>query len=376
MLYFTRTKRPLVYWSLCALVIVLAVLTAFFIFRREPDPTFNIISIITNTGDTNNEVDNQNLNSKPTETSLIAVGDIMLSRVVGSKLKKNGFDYSFRETAEYLKTGDIVFGNLETSITPGRQINTGELSFRADPGVETAMKDAGFSLVSLANNHTPNFGAPGLSDTFSYLNAAGIDFVGAGENEEQAYAPVYIERLGLTFAFLAYNDDDVVPAGYKAGSDRPGTAFMDIAKLTESIQKARERANFVIISMHSGTEYTTEPNKSQKEFAHAAIDAGAELVIGHHPHVIQKAEIYQGKYIFYSLGNFVFDQMWSQETREGLVAKFLFNAKGLFKIEFLPIIIYDYAQPKAADTESAIKMLDILNLENIINNRYIELKQP
>ncbi|GAG53101.1 unnamed protein product, partial [marine sediment metagenome] len=100
----------------------------------------------------------EKLPQKPEEVSLVAVGDIMLSRVVDSKMRKYGMDYPFLQTREYLKTGDIVFGNLETPITPGRQIFTGEMTFRSDPGVENELVEAGFSIVSLANNHTPNFG--------------------------------------------------------------------------------------------------------------------------------------------------------------------------------------------------------------------------
>lgn len=282
----------------------------------------------------------------PPEVSLIAVGDIMLSRNVAAKMRRYGHEYPFVKVADYLKTGDLVFGNFELPITPGRVIKTGEMVFRAEPGVEKILKKFGFSILSLANNHTPNFGAKGLKDTFVYLKKAGINYVGAGENLAEAEAPVFIKKNGITFAFLAYNDADVVPKSYRATDKTPGTAFMDKARMAEAVKKAKEQADFVIVSMHSGVEYVHEPNKSQKEFARAAVDAGAEMVIGHHPHVIQRAEKYKGKYIFYSLGNFVFDQMWSLPTRRGLILKAMFGREGVKNVEFVPVLIEDYAQPR------------------------------
>lgn len=304
----------------------------------------------------------------PTEVSLIAVGDIMLSRNVAAKMRRYGQDYPFLKVADYLKTGDLVFGNFELPITPGRLIKSGEMIFRAEPGVEEVLKKFGFSILSLANNHTPNFGAKGLKDTFAYLKKAGINYVGAGENLAEAEAPVFIEKNGITFAFLAYNDADVVPKSYFATNKTPGTAFMDKARMTEAVKKAKERADFVIVSMHSGVEYVHEPNKSQKEFARAAIDAGAEMVIGHHPHVIQRAEKYKGKYIFYSLGNFVFDQMWSEPTKRGLMLKIMFAQGGVKNVEFMPVLIQDYAQPRIME-EGAVK-------DNILRTLKQELGEP
>jgi poly-gamma-glutamate synthesis protein (capsule biosynthesis protein) len=296
------------------------------------------------------------------EVSLMAVGDVMLSRNVAKKMKAHGNDYPFLETAEYLKTGDIVFGNLETPITSGREIQTGEMIFRADPGVEKALAEANFSILSLANNHTPNFGEKGLKDTFKYLNQAGIKFAGAGENVEEANSPVYLEQRGLKFAFLAYNSPDVVPKSYFAGENHAGTAPMDIEKMTEAVKKAKENSDFVIVSMHAGNEYVQKPNQFQINFAHAAIDAGAELVIGHHPHVLETVEKYNGKYIFYSLGNFVFDQMWSEATREGVIVKITFNKNGVIKTEFVPTLIEDYCQPKILEGKDAEKILEFLKL--------------
>lgn len=299
------------------------------------------------------------------EATLIAVGDIMLSRNVAAKIKEyNDVDYPFLKVVDYLKSGDIVFGNLESPITPGPEVKTGSTTFHANPGVENGLKDSGFNILSLANNHFPDYGTKGIKDSLKYLDEAGIKHVGSGMNEVQAYAPAYLEINGLSFDFFTYNDTDVVPPSYGAASNHSGTAFMDIPKMTKAVKEAKIDSRFVIVSMHSGTEYTTKPNKRQITFARAAIDAGAEMVIGHHPHVVQEAEIYKGKYIFYSLGNFIFDQMWSQETREGLILKVKFNEFGVEKIEYQPILIDDYSQPRLLVGEEGEKIKKILKLNN------------
>jgi poly-gamma-glutamate synthesis protein (capsule biosynthesis protein) len=309
----------------------------------------------------------EKLPSKPEEVSLIAVGDVMLSRGVAKKIKQyNNSNYPFLETKDYLQSGDLVLGNLETPITAGREIQSGEMVFRSEPGIEVALKNAGFNILSLANNHTLNFGEKGLQDTFSYLNQAGIKYVGAGENQQAANESVYLEIKGIKFAFLAYNYADVGP---KLASE-PTLAFMDPARMAETVKNAKQNADFVIVSMHAGTEYAALPNSFQKNFARAAIDAGAEIVIGHHPHVVETMEKYKGKYIFYSLGNFIFDQMWSRETRQGLILKAFFTKAGLTKIQFSPILIEDYSQPRIINDAEADSILNRLKYP-LTNKAYL-----
>lgn len=302
-------------------------------------------------------------NGPAPEVSLVAVGDIMLSRMVAQRMHRYGPHYPFASTTDFIRSADIAFGNLETSITPGDDVQPMEMSFRADPEAAQALKDAGFDVLSLANNHTPNFGEEGLRDTLRYLDEAGVSHAGAGMNSAQAHEPAFFTVRGITFAFLAFNDHDVVPADYEAGEDHAGTAIMRIKDMTAAVQAAKAKADIVIVSMHSGVEYQSLPDDSQIAFAHAAIDAGAEMVIGHHPHVVETQETYKGKYIFYSLGNFVFDQMFSRETREGLTFKATFTKEGLSGIEYHPVRIEDYAQPRFLEGEAAQAVIERLGVD-------------
>jgi poly-gamma-glutamate synthesis protein (capsule biosynthesis protein) len=223
--------------------------------------------------------------------------------------------------------------------------------------------------VSLANNHTLNFGETGLKDTFNYLIQAGIKYVGAGNNEQEAYAPVYLEEKGIRFAFLAYDDAFFTPASYEAGGNRAGAAFMRPDKMAAAVKEADKKADFVIVSLHAGVEYVAEPNEAQVNFAHAAIEAGADLVLGHHPHVVQTMERYKGKYIFYSLGNFVFDQPQLQETKDGLAVKIYFTKNGISRINLLPVVMTNFAQPQAAGVSDGERILKRLGFP--LNDRAV-----
>jgi len=286
--------------------------------------------------------------------TLIAVGDIMLSRTVDQKMKEyQDYKYPFLKTAGLIQKADIAFGNLECPITLGRIIDIFEMVFRANPETVEGLKCAGFDILSLANNHSFNFGVQGLKDTFRYLNEAGIIYIGAGQDKQEAHRPKILGVKGIKIAFLAYTDSIFTPISYQAGENQAGVAFMEVSEMEKDIALAKSQADLVIVSMHSGTEYASQPDDKQVCFAHSAIDAGADLIIGHHPHVIQKIEEYKGKYIFYSLGNFVFDQMWSEETREGLIAKIVLDKEKIKEISFTPVLIENYAQPKILDSQEA-----------------------
>lgn len=288
---------------------------------------------------------------------LMAVGDIMLSRAVDAKMLINGTDYPFEKTKQFLNSGDIVFGNLESPIFPGEIMPSSSTVFWARPGIEKKLKESGFDVLSLANNHMGNQGSYGVNYTVHSLTKEGILTVGGGRDSDKAKAPAIIEKNGIRLAFLAYTDGSIIPDSYEASPYNPGVVYLETAKLSEDIKKAKEVADFVIVSMHTGTEYVYRPNKEQIDFARSAIDNGAELVIGQHPHSIQDVEEYKGKYIFYSLGNFIFDQMWSTQTREGMIAEINFSKQGVVSYNLIPVRIDDFAQPNSVDAKESEKIL-------------------
>jgi len=282
-------------------------------------------------------------------TTLVAVGDIMLSRNVEQKMtSKNDWLYPFRALQKITSAADITFGNLESPIIAGPIVVTGQMTFRADPKAVLGLNFGGFDVLSLANNHMKNKSDAGISATIQTLDKAGVKHAGAGTNDVAARQPAIIAKNGIRFGFLAYLDSSFSPKTYEATPTRSGSPFMSQAVLKDDINKLKGKADVIIVSMHAGTEYAAKPNQKQKDFARLAIDLGAKLVIGHHPHVIEPVEKYHGGYILYSLGNFVFDQMWSQPTRDSVIATVTFTGTTPTGLKLTPAIIYDFAQPRLA----------------------------
>ncbi len=302
----------------------------------------------------------------PTKKPLVLIfgGDVMLSRTVNAKMSAyQDYAWPFREIASTTSVADVTIFNLESPFLKEAdyRVPTGSFLFKANPQAIDGLLLAGTDIVSLANNHMLNMGRQGLEDTISLLSDHGIATVGAGRDEETARQGYLIERDGWKIAFLAYaypNDNSV------ATDQRPGIATMDTDKLVADIIRWRQQADLVIILMHAGTEYVAQPGVEQKAFARAAITAGADVVIGHHPHWPQSWEIYQGKPIFYSLGNLVFDQMWSGATSQGLLARLVFQSDLSGQAELIPVVIKDYGQAQLwPDDEPVATFWDTYQLE-------------
>lgn len=279
--------------------------------------------------------------------TLLAVGDIQLSREVGVKIDKYGADYPFEKTIDVTEDADITIGNLESPLTSGKSNpDPNSMVFGAEIKSIDGLKNAGFDLLNLANNHFSNQGQAGMNLTFETLNDNNIAYFGAGYNNLEAHQAKILTVDNIKIAFLGYTDKDVLPSGSIATATTPGVAVMDKEEIKKDIAVAKTQANVIIVSMHSGHEYTPNPNGHQIDFARTAIDSGADVVIGHHPHVVQAIEDYKGKKIFYSLGNFIFDQPWSTETKQGLMVKLTFDGKNLTKTELIPIKIENWSQPR------------------------------
>lgn len=300
---------------------------------------------------------------------IVAAGDVMLSRHVGTKIRnaKNP-TLPFQKVKNILSAGDITFVNLEAPFYNKGEPVTAGMIFKAEPETIEGLIFAGIDVVSLANNHIKNKGEAGLLYTLNSLTNAGIKYVGAGKNDEEAHQAALFESKEVKFSFLAYTASDGVKEVADQDVNNPDVAFLDPKQAKKDIEKAKENSDVVIVSMHAGAEYTFDPNQKQIEFARNAIDSGASLVIGHHPHVVQKVEQYKGGFIIYSLGNLVFDQMWSEETKEGVIAKCRFEGKNLKSIEFIPIKIEDYNQPRIANDFEEEKILKRMGLEKPLVN--------
>ena len=244
------------------------------------------------------------------QISLAFVGDVMLARNVGKKIANLGIDYPFNKTRHILSSADIAFANLEGALTGDRITGSSKaFIFRSPPSFGESLVKGGIDIVSLANNHTNDGGTKGLLETIETLEGLGIRYVGAGRNYLEARSLRVIEVKGKKIGFLAYTDlANIGLSVASATSSRPGVASAQTAAVFDEIKTAKRKVDFLVVSFHWGVEYQIgEPNARQKNLAYSCIDEGADIIVGHHPHVLQKAEVYKGKTIAYSLGNFVFD---------------------------------------------------------------------
>jgi poly-gamma-glutamate synthesis protein (capsule biosynthesis protein) len=239
------------------------------------------------------------------KVTLVAVGDICLARGVEQRMREKGPGYPFAALCSHLRKADITFGNLECCLAAGGKVVPKKYNFRGRPENATALKHAGFDIVSLANNHTLDYGKDALTETLASVRSAGVAPVGAGMTIREAHALRIVNIKGLRVGFLAYLG--LFPPVVPLTANQPAVAMAEIHLITRDVTAARKRVDVLIVSMHAGKEYTFRHAARQEEIAHAAVDAGADMVIGHHPHVVQDVETYRGKPIFYSLGNFIFD---------------------------------------------------------------------
>lgn len=266
--------------------------------------------------------------------SFLAVGDIMLGRGVKRVINRHGPEYPFGGVSRALQSGDLVMANLECPITDRRSPIKKRYRFWANAASLAAMHKAGVSLVTLANNHTLDQGRPGLVDTLTNLKAAGIRSVGAGPSQKAANRPVIIQQNGLKIAFLAYTS--LACHGIIYQPNRTSVSQCLHTRIVQrQIRRVKANNDLVIVSFHWGLEFMPRPNALQRRLAHLAIDAGADLIIGHHPHVLQPRERYRGKLIIYSLGNFVFD--YTQPARcRSMIFKCRLTKHGVRDAQFIP----------------------------------------
>ncbi len=271
----------------------------------------------------------------PTVTLMFG-GDVTLSdhfeTVVGDR-----YDWAFEKLDEY-READVAMVNLENPLTrstlrrPNKQFN-----FKADPEAVQVLTSGGIDIVNLANNHTMDYEAEGLIETLETLEKAGIRSVGAGRNITEARRPEILEVKGQRIAYFGYYDADF----HAADENTPGTNPRHDQRVVEDIQAVRDQVDWIVVNYHWGVELAQYPGDWQIDLARLTIDSGADVVVGHHPHVLQGAEIYKGRPIVYSLGNFIFGGN-SRTDYDTAVLKVSLKADRKMKVEFLPVEVRQY----------------------------------
>ncbi|SHJ28239.1 poly-gamma-glutamate synthesis protein (capsule biosynthesis protein) [Geosporobacter subterraneus DSM 17957] len=282
-----------------------------------------------------------------------------MDRGVRKSIERHGYDYPYLKVEEYLKKGDITFANLESPLTSRDTavLKDRALIFKGDIENGRSLKAAGFNILNLANNHTLDYGPEGLIDTLEVLEENGILPLGAGLNAQEARQPVFVNIKGITVGFLGYSQ--FPPEGYLYFSDRPEVARINPDTISAEITRAKESCDFLVISFHWGKEYDVYPSEFQKSLARLAVDRGGDLILGHHPHVLQSMEKYQGKLIFYSLGNFVFDRQIQPGTDETIMLNVKLSKGQWQEADLIPARIID-CQPipvAGEDGEEILKRL-------------------
>lgn len=267
--------------------------------------------------------------------TIAAVGDIYLGGPAAAYIKKNGYLYPFESTKNILDSADIAIGNLEAPLTSRTTaFMKKEFILKHSPDAVRAIKTAGFDVLTLANNHIMDYGHDGLNDTITLLNKAGIKHTGAGENLKAARTPAIMNIKGKKIAFLAYSL--VFPKEFYASNNSGGTARGAFEYVKSDIKDIRKHADIIIVSFHWGEELIKYPKGYQIKLARFTIDNGANLIIGHHPHVIQGIEKYKQGLILYSLGNFAFGSV-SKSTADGMIGIVKFSHNKVISVEAIPL---------------------------------------
>jgi poly-gamma-glutamate capsule biosynthesis protein CapA/YwtB (metallophosphatase superfamily) len=303
-------------------------------------------------------------------TTVAAVGDLMLARRVGQVMQQSGdFAAPLRDTAQRLAGADITTGNFEGTLARLGPPQQGNDSFGADPRVREGLLLAGFDVVTLANNHLGDYGPQSLVETVRLLREVNFQTTGAGANVAEASTPVVVEREGVRFGFLAVDAIGETPA---AGPDTPGAFRLrmqprtgplvpeDLETVLAAVRSLATQAEVVLVAAHWGTQYTTELVPDQQLVARALVEAGADVVLGGHPHWVQGAEMRGKALIAYSLGNFVFDMTFMRQTQESVLLELTFWGPRLVAADFVPVRIGPTFAPRVVDFADGLPILEQL----------------
>lgn len=302
------------------------------------------------------------------EWSLAALGDIIIGRTVYLQIRRSGDPHKpFAHFADTIRNADLALADLECSISDKNAIITdGGMSFVSPFSAAAGLGSSGIDAVSISNNHSWNGGTTGFTDTLDEMARLGIRTFGGGRNDAEAHTPVILTVKGTKVALLGYSS---IVGTKPATATTPGMADLSMApwgpfgesqaaRMEADIKAAKQQADLVFVYYHWGTEYTHNANADQRQIAHRAIDAGADLILGTHPHWVQGIEWYKDRLITYSLGNFIFDQEWSTKTKQGTFLKATYNGKTLTSAELVPYQIEDYWQPRPVNAATSQQILN------------------
>ena len=313
--------------------------------------------------------------------SAVFTGDIMMGRSVQAVSRRTGYDAFFEHIAVYLTDFDLVLGNFEHPITESNEdyiVADKEILLSASEDCLPAIKRAGFNMLNLANNHMMDYGEKAMISTLDALDRAGIDYFGAGHDIGEASLYKLVECGDIKIAIVGANGA-LVPlsaATKQTGGVLPASGLESSICLS-AVSAAAMAADIVIVYMHWGEEYTTALSSNQQEMSKRLIDAGATIVIGSHPHVLQPIEFYKNGVIFYSLGNFIMDQGWSR-TKDSCLVCYYIDISGQGVFEVIPVRINN-GSPEATENpifvnrifHTLTKNLALENFEIINNKLYI-----
>lgn len=276
--------------------------------------------------------------------TIAITGDVMLARSVNSQIRETSNRFPFTNTADYLRGFDLTVGNLECVVSQlGSPVPGKQFTFEADPIAFGRLQDAGFDVMSVANNHSGDYGKQAFMDTLSHLPQFGIVPLGGGANLMAAHTPIIKTLRTTSVGFLAYCE--IGPNDFAATTTTPGHAWLDPQLVRTDIMALRPKVDYVVVFTHWGVEYQTLEDSDQQAMAELAIDAGADFVVGAHPHVRQPSNLYRGKPIVYSLGNFVFDEMPGYEESHGNVLELTLQGSRLLDWKLRGLVIDSSGQP-------------------------------
>jgi poly-gamma-glutamate capsule biosynthesis protein CapA/YwtB (metallophosphatase superfamily) len=297
--------------------------------------------------------------SAPPTITVAAVGDLCFASSVRRLVRAKGPKAPFSSTHGVLSAADVTLGNLECALsTRGHAVPGKKYTFEGPPSAVKGLTYAGFDIVAQGNNHARDYGSTALKDTIANLDKAGIAHAGAGANSAAAFRPAIIKRNGATIAYLSFSQ--IGPASFKAGKHSAGTAYtLKQSTVEKAIRAAHKKADYVIVSFHWGVERKFTPTGTQVRFGRAAVRAGADLVLSHHPHVIEGVEFYKRGLIAYSLGNFVFSP-GTENGHDTLVLTLALGPHGIRNVVARAAHIDPYGRPVLAKGKTRSRILGIV----------------